>query len=691
LQIDRYEILKPLGAGGMSEVFLARMRAEAGVERFVAIKRLLPQRLGNQTAQDMFIDEARISAQLRHSNIAQTLEFGKDGGYYFIVMEYVHGISLYKIAEHRGSLEVPHSMGAFVTARLCEALQYAHTLSDVHGRPLNIVHRDLNPGNVMLTHHGEVKLIDFGIARASRRIHETQVGAIKGAIGYMSPEQVNQASIDHRSDIFVAGTLLFEMLVGRNPFRATVTADTLRRVCDGIIEPAGWNRQMDPDLARICARSLQRHPDERYQSAGEMQEDLDQYCHGQRYGSRTLATWMGSTFPELGPGLMQLKSVPRIKLEDLPPPGGTQAESDVALSPLGATRSDDGLAPSNGKPARSPGDQTRRVSRDQAAYAETILAADLQDDEFDEDASTPFEDASTPLNDGLDTVSLRRPPGDALADLLEPPIEQAPAGAPAGELDPQVGHATVPPLEQQRTRFRRRSTPGGVPVVLEGQQTVARTRPRILDRLEDTLEREATRERALSPPVGVTPMPAGPRAVPPPSRATPIPTDATRRRHSRRLATYLGLSGASIAVAATIVVVIGFGETAPPLDAGLPRPTPLDLGLAAVEPDGAPVVADPVPAHALTPDAALTVGQHHAAPVVDAAPLPRLPVGTARTTVRVKRRSKRPIKTKRRSTTDRRHKPAEPDPPAAKTTAATKTKPATKATKKALGDKGAEW
>lgn len=412
MQIDRYEILKPLGAGGMAEVFLARMRAEAGVERLVAIKRLLPQRLGNQAMQEMFIDEARISARLLHSNIAQTLEFGKDRGYYFIVMEYVHGLSLYSIARQRQTCLAPPPMAAFVVARLCEALQYAHALRDGQGRPLNIVHRDLNPGNVMLTHHGEVKLIDFGIARASSRVHQTTAGAIKGSIGYMSPEQVKNTTIDHRSDIFVAGTLLFELLVGQNPFRTPSTAETLNRVLEVDIQVPGWDKHVPADLTRICARALAREPDARYPSAGEMQQALDHHCHEQRYGSRQLAGWMTAHFPELEPKLAQLQTAPRVRLEDFPS-GGTQAESGVDVA-AGATALE---TPTMADDVQAdPG-----ASRD--AYAATVLMASgsaPDDGAHDLDAELLDDAVETERHpSAAATVSLRKAKEPALAAVPE--------------------------------------------------------------------------------------------------------------------------------------------------------------------------------------------------------------------------------------------------------------------------------
>jgi hypothetical protein len=226
----------------------------------------------------------------------------------------------------------------------------------------------------MITHHGEVKLIDFGIARAARRVHETVAGAVKGAIGYMSPEQVNSASLDHRSDIFVAGTLLFELLIGINPFRSEGKADTLRRVNEVIIEPSSWSGLIPADLARVCARALQRLPADRFQSAGEMQEELDHHCHEHRYGSRQLAGWMASNCPELERAMAEFETARRYTMADFPP-GGTRAESTEIDLPPGGTRSQsdaDVLSPADAFAVAEH--ESEADSGEHIAYAETVLA-----------------------------------------------------------------------------------------------------------------------------------------------------------------------------------------------------------------------------------------------------------------------------------------------------------------------------
>jgi serine/threonine protein kinase len=654
VQIDRYEILKPLGVGGMAEVFLARMRAEAGVERLVAIKRMLPQRLGNQAMQEMFIDEARISAQLRHSNIAQTLEFGKDQGYYFIVMEYIHGLSLYRIAKQLGSSRVLHPMAAFIVARLSEALQYAHTLRDAHGQPLHIVHRDLNPGNVLITHHGEVKLIDFGIARARQRVHETTVGGIKGSIGYMSPEQVENATIDHRSDIFAAGTLLFELLVGINPFQTDEPVDTLRRILDVTIEPPSWRRQMPAELARICDRALKREPDHRFENAGTMQEELDHHCHENRYGSRQLADWMNAHFPDLGPGLTRLRTSPRIALEDLPPAGGTQPESEVNLAPMdsGAPRAPDSdtLRALNADTVRKRSNPPRATSDPMLAYSDTMLASsdpELAYAETQIESSDPelaysdrhLADPDPPTEH--DTVSLRKPLTLTVDDAIASPLD-----------------ATRQPT-------------------LEAATTVARPLPiREKDAEATTLERAAP----VPPPV------VEPRLQP----TDPIWTPPDKRRMRRLHALYLGVTCVLLCVAGVIVWIIGFDEPRKPSATPLPDMSP---GVV-VAADAGPALRAEAPESAQRADAATRArAPVSSAPPADAATRARAPVSSAppadaagprasetEARVSVRRRRNRRASKRRRS---RR--------PAKKTTPAKKATEIKAAKKQTLGDKGAEW
>jgi len=287
--------------GGMAEVFLGRMVGEGGFEKVVAIKRILQHLAQNEKFIRMFMDEARISATLSHGSICQIFELGRDGDTPFIAMEYVAGLSLRSVLRHfRKQLRqpVPPAMAAYLVGCICAALEYAHTRRDSNGQPMGIVHRDISPSNILISFGGEVKLIDFGVAKATHRMQETVGGDIKGKYAYMSPEQASGLAQDHRSDVFATGTILLELLTGRNPFRGETDLATLSRVQRAEVPLPQTTLEGDTiQLFDISIRALSKNPDDRYQSAGQMQEALEG-CGRQLFGARQLAQWMQHTFPE---------------------------------------------------------------------------------------------------------------------------------------------------------------------------------------------------------------------------------------------------------------------------------------------------------------------------------------------------------------------------------------------------------
>ncbi len=299
--VGRYQVLHKLGAGGMAEVLLGRTTGEGGFEKLVAIKRILPSMAENESFVKMFIDEATISAKLNHSSIGQIFEFGKAGDSYFIAMEYIQGVdlrSIHRVFRKQKIAPIPE-LGAYIMMHVCSALEYAHSKTDTNGQPLNIIHRDLSPSNVLVSFEGEVKLIDFGIAKAAQRLYVTVGANLKGKYAYMSPEQAFGKPVDHRSDIFGAGTLLFELLTGRNPFRADTDLSTLQRVqAARVPEPSRVVKGVDAELDRITLHALTQSPDTRYQTAGEMQEDLEVFSKRSAFSSRRMALWMKEAFRE---------------------------------------------------------------------------------------------------------------------------------------------------------------------------------------------------------------------------------------------------------------------------------------------------------------------------------------------------------------------------------------------------------
>lgn len=276
-----YTLLERLGAGGMSEVDLARRTVgDAAFVRFLVIKRI---RAGNQIDEQyvrMFRDEARINAELSHENIAQVYDFGREGDEFYMAMEYVPGLDLRAVQialAKRGKL-LPVRIALTILCGVLRALQYAHTRADQLGKPMNIVHRDVNPRNVMLSVHGEVKLIDFGVAKASDRLEKTEGNAVKGKFAYMAPEQIDgNAAIDGRADLFAVALCYHELLTGRSPFAGLTEVQILHRILSGKIPPLpdGIDHPDLPLLRRIHARGLAIRPYDRYPTADAFRADLE--------------------------------------------------------------------------------------------------------------------------------------------------------------------------------------------------------------------------------------------------------------------------------------------------------------------------------------------------------------------------------------------------------------------------------
>ncbi|HEY3452315.1 MAG TPA: serine/threonine-protein kinase [Myxococcales bacterium] len=266
----QYLLLEPIKAGGMSEIWRARPDNGSAV---VAIKRVLPQYAKDPDILGMFLDEARVAVQLSHPNIARVFDLGRVGDDLFLAMEYVPGSDLraiFKRAAERGSL-MPIPLAVFVISKICDALDHAHRCSNAHGVALQIVHRDVAPDNCLVTFDGEVKLIDFGVAKASTQSNKTKVGVLKGKLSYMSPEQVAGLTVDRRSDLFSLGIVLYEMVTGRRLFWRESPLAILEAVRGAPVEPPSKvNPKVPPLLERIILKALQKHREVRYEWASEM-------------------------------------------------------------------------------------------------------------------------------------------------------------------------------------------------------------------------------------------------------------------------------------------------------------------------------------------------------------------------------------------------------------------------------------
>lgn len=308
----RYTLVQRLATGGMAEVFKAKIISAHGFEKLLVIKRILPNLAADKTFVSMFIDEAKLTAQLVHPKIVQVTDFGEEGGQYFIALEFVDGFDglalLRASAQKHVKLPVPICM--FIASEVLDALDYAHNAKDADGRSMHLVHRDISPSNVFISRRGDVKLGDFGIAHAQERESKTQAGTLKGKYGYMSPEQVSGADIDGRSDIFAVGIVLAEMLMGKRLFTAPNDLDVLLMVRDVRLER--WDKygqDVPKALDAIVRQSLARGLEQRFQSAAEFRTALEdlQFKFGMRVGPADVGLLASDLFDNSPDALERLK------------------------------------------------------------------------------------------------------------------------------------------------------------------------------------------------------------------------------------------------------------------------------------------------------------------------------------------------------------------------------------------------
>jgi len=298
-----YYLLERISVGGMAEIYKAKAFGVEGFERLLAVKKILSSIAEDESFIEMFIDEAKIAGQLNHPNIAQIYDLGKVDGSYYIALEYISGKDMKTIFERarRVGEEVDIPQVCHVAMKVCEGLAHAHGKTDSQGRDLEIVHRDISPQNILISYEGEVKIIDFGIAKAQGKTSQTQVGVLKGKFSYMSPEQVRGLHVDHRSDIFSLGIVLYEMLTLERLFLGESDFDTLEKIRKVEMSPPSlYNPNIPEQLEDIVLKALARNPDERYQSASELAEALERFMRdeGYYYKNTDLAAFMKEAFRE---------------------------------------------------------------------------------------------------------------------------------------------------------------------------------------------------------------------------------------------------------------------------------------------------------------------------------------------------------------------------------------------------------
>ena len=297
-----YVLLDRVAAGGMAGVFRAKREGVEGFEKIVAVKRILPHLSNNAEFVEMFIAEAKIVASLTHPNIAQIFDLGKIDASYFIAMEFVEGRDLRTILSRASDRDtrLGVDLAAIIAAKVGAALEYAHRHRDEEGKELQIVHRDVSPQNILVSSEGEVKLVDFGIARAATKASHTDSGSLRGKLLYMSPEQAWGKSLDRRSDIFSLGAVFYEVLTGHPLFSGNSEISVLDRVREAqFLAPSSLNPAVPIEIEAIVTRALQKNPDERYQDAADMLLDLDTYLRKRPVvGASELARFIGELYEE---------------------------------------------------------------------------------------------------------------------------------------------------------------------------------------------------------------------------------------------------------------------------------------------------------------------------------------------------------------------------------------------------------
>ncbi len=419
-RLGRYRLLHQLGSGGMATVWLARAEGPAGLERPVAIKRIHAHLAEMESFVEMFLDEARIASNLSHPNVCAVHDVGEVGGVYYLAMEHLVGETLSSIlktlsAQHQDELATRrwHALVARMFADACEGLHAAHALTDEHGAPLDVVHRDVSPSNLFVTYDGAIKVMDFGIASARGRLHQTRDGAIKGKLEYLPPEvYARDAPIDRRFDVWSLGVCLWEALTAQRLFKREGDIQTITAVRgDLILPPSSVQPRIDPALDAIVLGALERDLDRRTESARELGQALSAYVarSGERAGLAELAEWMRSIFAaertyklELldlarrTPSLSQDERDARTEIDRALPGRGTAAATSTVTAPT-PDASGERTAPS-GAP-----------SHDEDPTVATPSAAD------------EFEEPSTIAVPSPSAMAERRPPPAASSRTLPLP------------------------------------------------------------------------------------------------------------------------------------------------------------------------------------------------------------------------------------------------------------------------------
>jgi serine/threonine protein kinase len=446
----KYLLLDRISVGGMAEVFKAKSYGVEGFEKIIAIKRILPTMGEDRDFIKMFIDEAKIAGQLAHANICQIFELGRIDGSHFIAMEYIWGKDLLQIQNRLRKIKqpMPIAMACFSIAKVLEGLDYAHRKRDPLGRPLEIVHRDCSPQNVLVSYEGEVKVIDFGIAKATSRNSRTMAGVLKGKFGYMSPEQVRGLPLDRRSDIFALGTMLYECLTSDRLFQGETDFSTLEKVRNvDIRPPREINPAIPPAVEAVIMKALAKDVEERYQWCSEMLADLQAFLMSQDvvFTAKSLSSWLKEVFAaEIDRERQQLEQYKRVGRDGLFA-GVPAAEAKVdVVETLGEA------GPVEGDPTVLGGPNFEDIEHAAGAAPEVGPApgspATRTASEVEDDSGEDFgEEAPTEIFGEIDHgANPAGPPGSRAPASPQPPLTRPPKPPPTSRAPTSRGEVSPP-------------------------------------------------------------------------------------------------------------------------------------------------------------------------------------------------------------------------------------------------------
>jgi serine/threonine-protein kinase len=534
VSFGRYTLLHRIARGGMAELYLARSEM-AGVARLLVIKVVSGRFSEDPSFTTMFEDEVRIASTLSHPNIGQVIDVGQVGGSYYLAMEHIHGQDLRAILKRRlrSGQTVPVEIAVQIGVKICSALQHAHEACGIDGKPLGIVHRDVSPSNVMVSFDGQVKLIDFGIAKAENRVTLTMPGTIKGKLRYLSPEQVLAQAIDARSDLFTLAITLWEATVGEHLFDGDQEVQIYEAIVKGKVRPPSALRPGYPaGLERVLLQALATKPEARYPSAKSLQLAFEQYAHEARipFSDIEIARFMRETFADevaifteaqrSGGGLVEYlrRTVPDDGSRPALLPDEGSGRSDSAIAGAGLT------AP---KAAPEPGSAPRKTILYGELHASVALAVPTP--------TRPIAPSPTVADPGLSPAP--RPPTGPASPVVVTSAGQLRTGPlPQLDSDPGGRRATVIVDDARPTRI------SGPPAALAGlpparePQVVVATEGGLLqattavDELEGdarpTIIAGATHDDllAVQPAAGSPAAPSGPS--PADSGAAPAPSPA---------------------------------------------------------------------------------------------------------------------------------------------------------------------